>query len=585
MGPIFRGGRYLFSITFNLSEMVMSRKTTAALVAALGINFALAGGALMLANLNKPVGFDIDPAFASDSGDLDEVAGKAVDPEAGDLAIPLKAAQLGGNTRVTFTCGKNTGGGTREVHEGTWDQVRGAILYRPEEQSLLAVEAVFDTRSLRTDAQGLTTTVTTKEKWFDIDNHPQATFTCDDVEAINAADSSHTHRLRGSFTLNGITKPITIPAEVVFAGQSLTLDASFTVLRSDFGVDKRESSVAGTLGGVVSTVDDEVQLAVRVTASPDPVAVISELAQLVDRQQEQMRVAREERKRLEGLFRKVELLEQSVDRMASAGPVQAQLTDTAGLPKAYTDYSRGYDKAYPFKMLLLPGDPGQGIPPFYICQHEVTWGMFDRWMEAGDLDGKPAAFLAELREAGLRPTPLYGDPTVTVQLNDKDNPVIAVSQLTATAFCKWLSEQTGRKYRLPTMKEWEYALRLGGGVPKDLDAAAWHAGNSPKNLFSKKQSSPVMSKAASTIGLHDMIGSAAEWVTDTGTDRVVVGGSFATDPAELTADWQAVEDLEVWSASYPNDPKSRYWYSDFYYTGIRLICEPASVAANPPEDQ
>ena len=191
----------------------MSRKTTAALVAALGINFAMAGGAMMLANLNKPTEFDIEAAFASGPGDLATVADVAVDTEAGDLAIPLKAAQLGGNTRVTFSCGKDTGAGTREVHEGTWDQISGGILYRPEEQALLAVEAKFDTRSLRTDAQGLTNTVTVNEKWFDIDNHPVATFKCEQVQPVDAATTSHTHDLIGTFTLNGVTKPITIPAK------------------------------------------------------------------------------------------------------------------------------------------------------------------------------------------------------------------------------------------------------------------------------------------------------------------------------------------------------------------------------------
>lgn len=560
----------------------MSRKTTAVLTAALGINFTLAGGALMLANLNKPAAYDADLELASSYGDTDTVAGIQADAQQGDLIVPLAAAQMGGNTRVTFTCGKGTGGGTREVHEGTWDQIAGGILYRPETQELIAIEALFDTRSLRTDAHGLTTTVTVKEKWFDIDNHPLATFKCDQVLLANAATSSHTHDLIGQFTLNGITEPITIPARLAFTGQSVAIDASFTILRSDFEVDKRDSSIAGTIGSVVSTVDDAVEMTVRITASPDPAAVISELSQLVEQQQEQLRIAGEERKRLQTLFRKTELLEQAVDRLATAGVARAVPTDTAGLPKVFTDHSEGYDKKYPFKMVLVPGDPQAGVGPFYMSEHEVTWGMFDRWMDAGDLDGQPAAELAELRELGLRPSPLYGDPTVTVQLNDKDNPAIAVSQLTATAFCKWLSEQTGRKYRLPTMSEWQHALKMGGGVPGDLNAVAWHAVNSPKDLFSTKQSSPVKSKAPNAIGLYDMLGSAAEWVTDTGTDRVVVGGSFFTEPGKITADWKKVEDLEVWSESYPNDPKSRFWYSDFYVTGIRLICEPASVAANPP---
>lgn len=563
----------------------MSRKTTAAFVAALGINFAMAGGAIMLANLNKPAEFDIDDAFTTTPSDIKTVAGKPVDASAGDVAVPLKAAQQGGNTRVTFTCGKDTGGGTREVHDGTWDQITGGILFSPSEQRLIAVEAVFDTRSLRTDAHGLTTTVTVNEKWFDIDNHPLATFKCDTVKPADAATPSYTHDLIGTFTLNGITKALTIPAKLTFAGQSLTLDASFTILRSEFEVEKRASSVAGTLGGVVSTVDNEVEMSVRVTASPDPSAVIAELAMVVAQQQEELRKTRADIQMLQPLSRRIETLEQRADELARQRPSEAPAVDSSALPKAYTDHSTGYTGPEPFEMVLVPGDKAQGIEPFYMSETEVNWAMVDKWMFAGDLDGESETVIAELREIGLRPTPLYGDPTATIQYNDKANPAMAVSRLTATAYCKWLSEKTGRHYRLPTMEEWQHALKAGGGVPANLDEVAWHANNSPKREDNDVQlTSPVGQKQPNAIGLFDMLGSVSEWVTNTGEQRIVVGGSIFTDPGEITADWQAVEDLDVWSESYPNYPKSKYWYSDFYVTGIRLVCEPASVVANPPKE-
>ena len=161
---------------------------------------------------------------------------------------------------------------------------------------------------------------------------------------------------------------------------------------------------------------------------------------------------------------------------------------------------------------------------------------------------------------------------------------MGMTRLTAEAFCKWLSKKTGRKYRLPTHQEWLHALELGGGIPGDLGPVAWHKQNAViSNETFVSITSPVGSKHPNQLGIHDMLGSVAEWVTKTGDVHYVVGGSINTPPDEIAEAWKAVEDLEVWSASYPNLPVSRYWYVDYYYSGIRLVCEPASVAANPPK--
>ena len=65
-------------------------------------------------------------------------------------------------------------------------------------------------------------------------------------------------------------------------------------------------------------------------------------------------------------------------------------------------------------------------------------------------------------------------------------------------------------YRLPTESEWEYAARAGTTAARhgDLDAAAWHTGNSASKTHA------VATKQANAWGLHDMVGNVWEWTWD-----------------------------------------------------------------------
>jgi formylglycine-generating enzyme required for sulfatase activity len=96
-------------------------------------------------------------------------------------------------------------------------------------------------------------------------------------------------------------------------------------------------------------------------------------------------------------------------------------------------------------------------------------------------------------------------------------PVINVSWNDARAYTKWLSKRTGKKYRLPTEAEWEYAARAGSAEKIWWDSDADVKQANCFNCGSKwddSRTAPAGSFKGNEFGLHDMAGNVQEWTED-----------------------------------------------------------------------
>jgi formylglycine-generating enzyme required for sulfatase activity len=200
------------------------------------------------------------------------------------------------------------------------------------------------------------------------------------------------------------------------------------------------------------------------------------------------------------------------------------------------------------------------VAPFYVGRTEVTWDLYDVFAIGLDKPKEGGA------DAIARPSQPYGAPDYG--WGHAGYPVISVTRQAAQAFTTWLSNRTGKKYRLPTEAEWLRAADLA--VPKGTltaglgDTLAWHRGNASERTH------PVASKKPDALGLFDLFGNAAEWVT-TADDALVTRGSSFRDP--VGSDTRAVQN-ESWNERDPQLPKSRWWLSDGPFVGFRLVREP-----------
>ncbi|MCD7936814.1 MAG: SUMF1/EgtB/PvdO family nonheme iron enzyme [Tannerellaceae bacterium] len=263
------------------------------------------------------------------------------------------------------------------------------------------------------------------------------------------------------------------------------------------------------------------------------------------------------------------------------------------------------------------------VSPFFMAEVEVTWDQY--WAFYGNTmsEGRTSPDEVYARNANPEvdgvsgPTPPFGFPDQG--WGGGDRPAITMTHYAAETFCQWLSLKTGKKYRLPTEAEWEYAARGGTETPYFFEGSpkkyskegfwrklvgpstevisdyAIYAGNS------RNRTQEPSAVEANPFGLKNMLGNVMEYCADkydpeaysktpedvtnpivtTGTEWVVRGGNYTSDASELRSAARGSTQHDAWLKTDPQQPKSIWWYSDIRGIGFRVVCEPdSSVNAN-----
>ena len=134
--------------------------------------------------------------------------------------------------------------------------------------------------------------------------------------------------------------------------------------------------------------------------------------------------------------------------------------------------------------------------PFAVGVYEVTFAEWDACVSAGSCNGHSPADRGWGR--GQRP-------------------VIYVSWNDAQAYVKWLSNKTGKRYRLLSEAEWEYVARAGTETPFHFGMTI-STDQANYNRHYRAQTVEVGSFPSNRYGLHDVHGNVDEWVQDCWND-------------------------------------------------------------------
>jgi formylglycine-generating enzyme required for sulfatase activity len=204
------------------------------------------------------------------------------------------------------------------------------------------------------------------------------------------------------------------------------------------------------------------------------------------------------------------------------------------------------------------------LPDYYLAKTPMTNAQYAAFVQA--TYRQPTHW-----EAGKPPS------------GEEDHPVVNVSWYDAVAYCHWLSEVTGRPYRLPSEAEWEKGARGTDGRIYPW-GNQWDAKRCNTRESGKEGTTPVgvYPEGASPYGLLDMAGNVWEWTRSSwGEDPEEPSFKHPYDPADGREDLEAPDTVlrVLRGGSWFHLPdfarcvlrRRHFPGSSFYHVGFRLV--------------
>ena len=139
------------------------------------------------------------------------------------------------NTKIEFVGTKKDGS-----HTGGFARFSGKLAPAGGDFAASTLTVEIDAESLFSDDPKLTNHLKAPD-FFEVKKYPDASFASTKIEAGGADGATHT--IQGELTLHGTTKPVAMPAKVSVADDVLSLDSTFRIDRTEFGIAYKPEAV------------------------------------------------------------------------------------------------------------------------------------------------------------------------------------------------------------------------------------------------------------------------------------------------------------------------------------------------------